>query len=71
MSESSEEGECDTCGENPAEVLCTACPGNSRLCMSCDELVHRHKKRRHHTRQPYCMDVPNKRYNILCSASLI
>nr|XP_034825686.1 E3 ubiquitin-protein ligase lubel isoform X2 [Maniola hyperantus] len=41
---------CGLCGGGGARVRCTEC-GRRALCASCDDMYHRHPKRRHHQRQ--------------------
>lgn len=45
---------CGLCGGGGARVRCAEC-GRRALCASCDDMYHRHPKRRHHQRQ--VMDV--------------
>ncbi|XP_021191302.3 E3 ubiquitin-protein ligase lubel isoform X4 [Helicoverpa armigera] len=41
---------CGLCGGGGARVRCAEC-GRRALCASCDDMYHRHPKRRHHQRQ--------------------
>ncbi|KAL0849380.1 hypothetical protein ABMA28_013683, partial [Loxostege sticticalis] len=45
-----EAASCGLCGGGGARVRCTEC-GRRALCASCDDMYHRHPKRRHHQRQ--------------------
>ncbi|XP_041977692.1 E3 ubiquitin-protein ligase lubel isoform X2 [Aricia agestis] len=45
---------CGLCGGLGARVRCTEC-GRRALCASCDDMYHRHPKRRHHQRQALSM----------------
>lgn len=40
---------CGLCGGGGARVRCTEC-GRRALCASCDDMYHRHPKRRNHQR---------------------
>ncbi|XP_052747085.1 E3 ubiquitin-protein ligase lubel isoform X2 [Bicyclus anynana] len=44
------EASCGLCGGGGARVRCTEC-GRRALCASCDDMYHRHPKRRNHQRQ--------------------
>ncbi|XP_053606960.1 E3 ubiquitin-protein ligase lubel isoform X2 [Plodia interpunctella] len=44
------EASCGLCGGGGARVRCSEC-GRRALCASCDDMYHRHPKRRHHQRQ--------------------
>ncbi|CAH2067092.1 unnamed protein product, partial [Iphiclides podalirius] len=44
------EASCGLCGGGGARVRCAEC-GRRALCASCDDMYHRHPKRRHHQRQ--------------------
>ncbi|CAH0404939.1 unnamed protein product [Chilo suppressalis] len=45
---------CGLCGGGGARVRCAEC-GRRALCASCDDMYHRHPKRRHHQRQALTM----------------
>ncbi|GBP76693.1 E3 ubiquitin-protein ligase RNF31 [Eumeta japonica] len=48
---------CGLCGGGGARVRCAEC-GRRALCASCDEMYHRHPKRRHHLRQAIAPSQP-------------
>lgn len=45
-----EAASCGLCGGGGARVRCAEC-GRRALCASCDDMYHRHPKRRNHQRQ--------------------
>lgn len=46
---------CDLCGSSSPQVRCDKC-NNQIFCLSCDDMYHRHPKRRTHVRK-VCSDL--------------